>query len=160
MWFLPIIRFKPNSTRHNTIIIFDSNPYGLLIISFTLNLNSVLGDTFEISSFFGAEFWRNGTANATSITLFATTDQGINLSEIFTLDTLLDGSGGIEDFQKFTVSAAFQNLTSAKFVGNGAFSVDDIYGFTADEPKDVPEPTTLAIFALGLIGLGSRKFKK
>ncbi|MGK0235656.1 MAG: hypothetical protein ACI9EK_002196 [Psychroserpens sp.] len=29
-----------------------------------------------------------------------------------------------------------------------------------ETPKDVPEPSTLAIFALGLIGLASRRFKK
>ena len=34
-------------------------------------------------------------------------------------------------------------------------------GFTEDKsPSTVPEPSTLAIFALGLIGLASRRFKK
>ena len=127
--------------------------------SFTLNLNSVLGDTFELTSFFGAEFWRDGTANASTITLFATTDQGVELTEVFTLDNMLDGPDGAADFQKFYLTDSFENLTSAKFVGNGAFSVDDIYGLTASEPLPVPEPSTLAIFALGIIGLAARRLK-
>ena len=44
----------------------------------------------------------------------------------------------------------------------------DFYGFdyamlsdrVGDETFDVPEPSTLAIFALGMIGLASRRFKK
>ena len=128
--------------------------------SFTLNLNSVAGDTFELTSFFGAEFWRNGTANASTITLSATTEYGDLITEVFALDNMLDGPGGVADFQKFYVSDAFQNLTSAKFVGNGAFSIDDIYGVTATEPQPVPEPSTLVIFSLAIIGLGARRMKK
>lgn len=30
----------------------------------------------------------------------------------------------------------------------------------ASNPIDVPEPSTLAVFALGIIGLASRRFKK
>ena len=32
--------------------------------------------------------------------------------------------------------------------------------FSDTNPTDVPEPSTLAVFALGLIGLASRRFKK
>ena len=126
--------------------------------SFTLNLHSVLGDTFEINSFLGAEFWRDGQLNATKITLTAVTSSGANLNEVFTLDNLFDGPSGVQDFQQFTVSSAFQDLVSAKFVGDAAFSIDDIYGLTATEK--VLEPSTMAIFALGIMGLSFRRFKK
>ena len=35
-----------------------------------------------------------------------------------------------------------------------------IQGTSQDVFTDVPEPSTLAIFALGIMGLASRKFKK
>lgn len=36
----------------------------------------------------------------------------------------------------------------------------DVLYMNFEEPVDVPEPSTFAIFALGIIGLASRKFKK
>ncbi|MEW6992546.1 PEP-CTERM sorting domain-containing protein [Colwelliaceae bacterium 6441] len=60
-------------------------------------------------------------------------------------------------------------VTSADRMGNRTFNRAD---FTLDTlklsgpsvsiktPTDVPEPSTLAIFALGMIGLASRRFKK
>ena len=68
-------------------------------------------------------------------------------------------------YTTFTTAA---NMTSmnVKYRVNGsgtfraAFSVDDFY-VNYDEPSNtVPEPSTLAIFALGMIGLASRRFKK
>ncbi|MDG1733866.1 MAG: PEP-CTERM sorting domain-containing protein [Thalassotalea sp.] len=32
--------------------------------------------------------------------------------------------------------------------------------FSGEEVSEVPEPTTLAIFALGIMGLASRRLKK
>ena len=40
------------------------------------------------------------------------------------------------------------------------YTVNSLETFTFNEATSVPEPTTLAIFALGMIGLASRRFKK
>jgi hypothetical protein len=40
------------------------------------------------------------------------------------------------------------------------FQVNALETFTFSSATDVPEPSTLAIFALGIIGLASRRFKK
>ena len=45
------------------------------------------------------------------------------------------------------------------YLGNGAY--ENVAGVAIVTPStDVPEPSTLAIFALGMIGLASRRFKK
>lgn len=41
-----------------------------------------------------------------------------------------------------------------------SFSIDGLTVISANSPATVPEPSTLAIFALGLIGLASRRIKK
>lgn len=62
-----------------------------------------------------------------------------------------------ETFRHFSFNG-FENVDSVKFTtttaGSG-ISVDNI-----NVIQKVPEPTTLAIFALGMIGLVSRRFKK
>ncbi len=126
--------------------------------TFTINVDSISGDTFEISQFDGAEFWRNGSPNASKITLFGVTDLGANISEEFVLDNIYDGRNGVDDFQLFTVSNAFQNLVHAEFVGDGAFSVDNIIGYTASE--SVPEPSTLLLLGAGIAGFAGTRRKK
>ena len=125
--------------------------------SFTINVDSVSGDTFEISQFDGAEFWRDGKTNASAITLFAITDQGLHVSEDFVLDAAFDGRNGADDFELFTVTNSFQNLVHAEFSGGGAaFSIDNIVGYTASE---VPEPSTLLLLGVGIavFAAGRRK---
>ncbi|MFT4938920.1 MAG: hypothetical protein ACI88A_001952 [Paraglaciecola sp.] len=53
----------------------------------------------------------------------------------------------------------FTNVSYAKSLYYGSF--DDVsYSRSNQSVADVPEPSTLAIFALGMIGLASRRFKK
>jgi len=127
--------------------------------SFTINVDSISEDTFEISQFDGAEFWRDGQANASAITLDGITDLGINVSENFVLDGIFDGRNGVDDFELFTVSNAFQNLVHAEFSGGGAaFSIDNIIGYTASE---VPEPSILFLLGIGItfFAAGRRKIR-
>ncbi len=56
-------------------------------------------------------------------------------------------SGGIYDSMRVTMVSG----------GNNAMELDNLYFATTTE---VPEPSTLVVFALGLMGLASRKFKK
>lgn len=53
----------------------------------------------------------------------------------------------------------FSNVSFAKNLSFGLF--DNVtYASALAQPSSVPEPSTLAIFALGFIGLVSRRFKK
>jgi hypothetical protein len=50
-------------------------------------------------------------------------------------------------------------------VGDGSYAIGEFQAFgngyiDGPEPPTVPEPSTLAIFALGIVGLASRRFKK
>jgi hypothetical protein len=49
-------------------------------------------------------------------------------------------------------------------IASTPYSFTQVYNFSLSgdtlEPTPVPEPTTLAVFALGMIGLASRRFKK
>ncbi len=57
-------------------------------------------------------------------------------------------------------NSIFYTVLYAKSNGYGSF--DDVTYSRSNQlvPSDVPEPSTLAIFALGMIGLASRRFKK
>jgi hypothetical protein len=52
----------------------------------------------------------------------------------------------------------FTNVSYAKSLTYGSF--DDVSYSRSNQSNSVPEPSTLAIFALGMIGLASRRFKK
>lgn len=85
------------------------------------------------------------------------------------LDQLVDGPGGLPDFQTFAMSGmvvdtfVFTGLGS--FTGNNGFTLDnlivDLVGGPGPDPDpdpdpdpgEVPEPGTLALGALGIIGM-------
>ena len=79
----------------------------------------------------------------------------------------LDGNAGdnsILEFETFTFSGSWSGLTQISYEGiNGAvapvnlFAVDNIVVNTS---ASVPETPTLALFALGLAGLGFARRKK
>lgn len=52
------------------------------------------------------------------------------------------------------------NIRYVQFTPEQDFAVFDSLSFVNADVQDVPEPSTIAIFALGLMGLASRKFKK
>ncbi|NQY65454.1 MAG: PEP-CTERM sorting domain-containing protein [Alteromonadaceae bacterium] len=57
-----------------------------------------------------------------------------------------------------------QASTKGNIIDNGSdrvyYKVNALETFVVREASDVPEPSTLAIFVLGMIGLASRRFKK
>lgn len=70
-------------------------------------------------------------------------------------------------FDKLVINYTLNTSTSADLnpLDGNPFTFWNPLPFSADyvqglDPKDVPEPSTLAIFALGILGLASRKFKK
>lgn len=62
---------------------------------------------------------------------------------------------GSNTFKQYSSAGAF--LATSTFSGT---SSSHAFGMEFDNSVDVPEPSTLAIFALGMIGLASRRFKK
>ncbi len=71
------------------------------------------------------------------------------------------------DFTSPLSSTKPVHLMLEDFIGSGGVAGDiyfDNFSFgdkdAVDDAKDIPEPSTLAIFALGIMGLVSRRFKK
>ena len=77
----------------------------------------------------------------------------------FSLDFTTTGIKiGIDGTNIFDVSGVFN---SGKFgFYNYSQSLVRYTGFTEEVSQSVPEPSTLAIFALGIMGLAARRFKK
>tara|TARA_B110000503_G_scaffold56880_1_gene91053 strand:+ start:723 stop:1196 length:474 start_codon:yes stop_codon:yes gene_type:complete len=65
------------------------------------------------------------------------------------------GAINLSAFENQTVRLNFVWDIPQQFTGPAFFQLDNIRSSTS-----VPEPSTLAIFALGLMGLASRRFKK
>jgi len=73
----------------------------------------------------------------------------------------------IQDFTYWSATQQSSGNTLAFDMGSGRTVFGHMYGRanawavqSGDVAKTVPEPSTLAIFALGMIGLASRRFKK
>ena len=57
-------------------------------------------------------------------------------------------------------TSSFHGSIDDVYVFDHALTANDIALVASNSYSDVPEPSTLAIFALGMIGLASRRFKK
>jgi hypothetical protein len=96
-------------------------------------------------------------------------------------DIAVEGQQLYSDFSPYTLQGSTNNTAEGAFlrysftaqdsilnIAFGGLSTNAIYddnnpilnGLTLENTTSVPEPTTLAIFALGMIGLASRRFKK
>ena len=80
--------------------------------------------------------------------------------------TSIESYTGLNNTLNFFGFTSDKNVTSIEILGNGDGGVGpnnfalDNFQFGGVAHTQVPEPSTLAIFALGLIGLASRRFKK
>jgi hypothetical protein len=122
------------------------------------------GGTFMLSAFDYAEFVQGGhAANANRIDVIGNLSGGGTISQTVLIDGINDGPGGGVDFQSVILNALFQTsvLSSVQFFG---FDNADVRrGFQLDnlvvnaQVAVVPVPGTLALLALGLLGLGARR---
>ena len=91
---------------------------------------------------------------ASPIQVIGTFADSSTISTTFTMDGVVDGSGGRIDFETFSLGTDWINLVSARIVNTdpnsnqGLFSVDNI------NIIPVPEPETYAMLLAGLGLLG------
>lgn len=127
------------------------------------------GGDFRITSVDAAElfpfpFLADGAA---LISYLGLADGAVVTSGSFLLDQLVDGPGGVDDFERFVLPGTL--VDTFVFTGVGSLSGND--GFTLDnlvvelvdgggpdpdpdpDPEPVPEPGTVALGALGIIGM-------
>lgn len=119
------------------------------------------GSAFSISSVSLAEGFVN--FGAALVHVVGNLSGGGTVTVDFTLDGIIDGVGGVNDFQTFNFGGGWTDLVSVTFSGVGgtanehAFAVDDI---NVNAAVNVPEPAMLGLMALGLAGLGFTRRKK
>jgi len=144
---LTVEAFNPNGSNGDISRWIDGLGVSTNPDSNRLGLNEYITFTLEGASF-------------DMITLLFPTNAGGNKNALGGLDVanISFDDGNNESFSGYTTSWTSQKVDASSFTirasGNGN-------GFRVREVQfDVPEPTTLAIFALGLIGLASRRLKK
>jgi hypothetical protein len=98
----------------------------------------------------------SGSSDLLSITIsdFDWIGPQLNISNVI-LDSFNSSSGNSNTLFSFTNDSVTVNFS--------AMNNSDMYTFNIDTTpavNAVPEPSTLAIFALGMIGLASRRYKK
>lgn len=135
----------------------------------SVSLTKADGGNFDLLSFWGAEGRNNDTgyfatygSTHIDITGYFGTGGSITWTTNLDLQALNNSS---TDFEFFSLSG-FTALTRVTFTGGNESTAFDGFSFNLDQINlsatqvQVPEPTTLVIFALGLIGLASRRIKK
>lgn len=128
-----------------------------------ITMAPVAGGTFSLSGFDGAETFVGNIEptfpNATAINVTGNLSGGGTVSVSFQLDGILDGAGGVADFQNFVLPGTFTNLTSVIFSGSITGGSTNA-GLMFDNLKielggaDVPSPAPLALLGLAAAGLG------
>lgn len=134
------------------------------------------GGTFSLLSLDASEFYPNNGGdrpNAQYLSILGTWLDGATATYELVLDSVFaDGTGGVVDFEHFTLPALFTNVSSIVFTGmrfegrDGGFAIDNLdveTGGVVVTPPDsthVPEPGTLALLGMGLLGMGAARRRK
>ena len=154
----------------NVSLVFRFNSTTNDLSNLVLNKNSFMDYSFHLDDgrFVTFDLLESGYINS-----------GYENNSFFSFDALGD-LVGIESFYILDTSVVSNivgvNGTSQGMFNNGAncflcggsqyFGVNNVASglstssWAVSQSQDVPEPSTLAIFALGMIGLASRRFKK
>jgi hypothetical protein len=148
---------------------------GMVNAWITIDLGSAyIIDFLELFNTHNAQYFDRGTGDFRILASNSVTQVGNLNGNISTLiDSTLLAEPGIRngyhddplDAQSFFVTntSAFRYLqfrADSVAVGGVPCCGSNVYGLNEIRVSAVPEPTSIAIFALGVIGLASRRFKK
>lgn len=134
------------------------------------------GGAFSLLSLDVSEFSPNDGGdrpNAEFLRIVGTWLDGSTASLDLVLDDIkADGVGGVVDFEHFTLPSLFTNVVSIVFEGlrftsreglgfSGGVTLDNLEVVTGTAGNThVPEPATLALFGMGLMGMGFARRRK
>jgi hypothetical protein len=131
---------------------------GNVLLTATFNLNSFIdANQMGVLSFFGGV--RGGNATGASVEIF-------NLTENTSLTGLLSPTLGVRnwvynEFRFASTAATIGDQIQFRWQGGGTNSANgQEIALVSFSVVDVPEPSALALFALGMIGLASRRYKR
>ncbi len=131
---------------------------GNVLLTATFNLDTNINtDQMSVLSFFGGV--RGGNSTGASVEVFNLT-QGTSLSGVLT--PTLGAKNWI--YNEFSFASSASNIgddIQIRWTGGGSNSANgQEVALVSFSTIDVPEPSTLAIFTLAIMGLVSRKIKK
>jgi hypothetical protein len=130
-------------------------------IIFPFNIVFSLGGQFDIESL---ALWNYGVSGLglVDFSLFASNDISFSSSTLLGNYSALNPSTPSSAGQIFSFNSVNTSFVKMILRSNGGDTSQVAMGEVAFElsTTEVPEPSTLAVFALGLMGLASRRFKK
>ena len=112
-----------------------------------LSITTISGALFNLLTVDLAEY-STGSAGAHSLTFSGYRSDGAVVSQIFTLDGIIDGTGPLADFETFMFNAEFYNLQSVTIEQHG-YSMDNL----VLEVNAIPEPATSKLLLAATIAI-------
>ncbi|AAZ26600.1 PEP-CTERM sorting domain-containing protein [Colwellia psychrerythraea] len=131
-------------------------------VIFPINLDFSLGGLFELESI---GIWNyHGALGLNEFELFAADNSSfLGSTSLGTFNVGMESSSAVASGQSFSFASTNASFIRMKLNSNygstGQVAIGEVV-FEKASSTDIPEPSTLAIFALGMIGLASRRFKK